>query len=209
MLMRDYGGKTAEERRAERRARLVQAGFELFGTQGYANTSVRALLRHAGLQDRYFAESFASLEELLVAVYDEIRDVAFKDFVDAAGSAVMPAERLRRMIDANTRKFEEDPRFARITMLEIFGAGPLAEQHRQKGLRQSTAIVADVLPPLLPGRGLDRDAVATAIVVGVNGLFMDWVAKSFSMTREQVVEHAMLLVRGVLNEACVPLTDPS
>ncbi|HET6503105.1 MAG TPA: TetR/AcrR family transcriptional regulator [Amycolatopsis sp.] len=207
--MRDYGGKNAEQRRAERRTRLIQAGTELFGTQGFANTSIRALLRQAGLQDRYFAESFASMEELLVAVYDEIRDVAFEDVVDAGIAAATPAERLRRMIDANTRKLEEDPRFARITMIEIFGAGPLAEQHRQQGLRQSAAIVADILPPLLPGRDLDRNAVAMAIVVGVNGLFMDWVAKSFNMTREQVVEHAMLLVRGVLHEACAPFSEPS
>ncbi|MEO3876159.1 TetR/AcrR family transcriptional regulator [Nonomuraea sp. B12E4] len=202
--MRDYGGRSAEQRRAERRAQLIEAGFELFGTQGYANTSIRALLRRAELQDRYFTENFASMEELLGAVYDQIRDVAFEK-VRAAGNAVgTPVERLRLMIDANVRILEEDPRFARVTMIEIFGAGPVAEQHRQRGLRESAAVVAGIMPPLLPGRGLDRDAVSMAITVGVNGLFMDWVAKGFNMTREQVVEHSMLLVKGVLHEACEP-----
>ncbi|MFE2637492.1 TetR family transcriptional regulator [Streptomyces scopuliridis] len=32
----------------ERRTRLIAAGLELFGAQGYAATSVRAVLRKAG-----------------------------------------------------------------------------------------------------------------------------------------------------------------
>src|ERR1700761_823782 len=72
--MRDYDGKTAAERVAERRARLVDAGLELFGEHGYAGTSIRAVLRQAGLRDRYFGENFADLDALLAAVYDQLID---------------------------------------------------------------------------------------------------------------------------------------
>ena len=43
--MRDYDGKTAAERVAERRERLIDAGIELFGERGYAATSIRSVLR--------------------------------------------------------------------------------------------------------------------------------------------------------------------
>lgn len=56
--MRDYDGKTADERVAERRARLIDAGLELFGEHGYAGTSIRAVLRQSGLRDRYFGKAF-------------------------------------------------------------------------------------------------------------------------------------------------------
>ena len=68
--MRDYDGKTATERVTERRDKLFEAGFELFGQHGYAGTSIRAVLRQSGLIDRYWAENFADLDSLLAAVYD-------------------------------------------------------------------------------------------------------------------------------------------
>src|SRR6185295_13531701 len=66
-LMRDYDGKTAAERIAERRERLIDAGVELFGERGYAATSIRSVLQQSGLRDRYFGESFADLDSLLAA----------------------------------------------------------------------------------------------------------------------------------------------
>lgn len=50
--MRDYDGKTADDRVAERRARLIAPGVELFGEHGYAGTSIRSVLRRSGLRDR-------------------------------------------------------------------------------------------------------------------------------------------------------------
>ena len=50
--MRDYDGKTAGERVADRRARLIAAGLELFGGHGYAGTSIRSVVRRSGLRDR-------------------------------------------------------------------------------------------------------------------------------------------------------------
>ena len=71
--MRDYDGKTAAERIAERRERLIDAGVELFGERGYAATSIRSVLSQSGLRDRYFGESFADLDSLLAAVYAPTR----------------------------------------------------------------------------------------------------------------------------------------
>jgi AcrR family transcriptional regulator len=202
--MRDYGGKSGEQRRAERRARLIDTALELFGTQGYRATSMRALLRSAGLQDRYFTESFASMEELLVAVHDKVHDAEFAAAVGAMDPAAPPVERLRQLIDAIVRGLEDDPRVGRVKILEVFGAGPLVEEHRQRGVRAYASVVAEVLPPLRADSDLDRKVLAMALVVGLNGLFMEWLTKSLELSRDQIVEHAMLLVRGVMREACVP-----
>src|SRR3981081_1120818 len=101
--MRDYGGKSGDERRAERRARLITAGLELFGTQGFAATSVRALLREAGLQERYFAASFASMDELLAAVYDQAHAAVFNEIARTRDPSAPPMEQLRRGVDALAR----------------------------------------------------------------------------------------------------------
>ena len=46
---RGYGGRSAAERRAERRERLLAAGLELFGTRGYAATSIERLCAAASV----------------------------------------------------------------------------------------------------------------------------------------------------------------
>src|SRR5258707_6385239 len=63
-----YGGVSARARVASRRDRLLAAGLELFGTQGYLCTTIDQVCAEAGLTKRYFYESFRSCEELLGAL---------------------------------------------------------------------------------------------------------------------------------------------
>src|ERR1700750_1425158 len=65
---RPYGGLAMAERVAARRARFIEAGTELFGTQGFRGATVRGICAAAGLTDRYFYESFETLEALLSEV---------------------------------------------------------------------------------------------------------------------------------------------
>jgi hypothetical protein len=46
-LVQDYDLKTAAERVAERRERLIDACHELFGERGYASTSIRSVLQQS------------------------------------------------------------------------------------------------------------------------------------------------------------------
>ena len=52
------------------RVRLLDAAFELLGTEGWSATTVRAVCQAAQLNPRYFYESFDDLDGLVVAVYD-------------------------------------------------------------------------------------------------------------------------------------------
>ena len=66
-MSRSYGGVSAEERVAARRARLVAAARELLAQAGWRGTSLRAVCARSGLADRYFYESFESRDALLTA----------------------------------------------------------------------------------------------------------------------------------------------
>ena len=69
---RPYGGVSASERLAVRRQKLLDAGLELFGTRGIAATGVGDICDQAGLTKRYFYESFQTIDELAVAVFDQV-----------------------------------------------------------------------------------------------------------------------------------------
>lgn len=66
---RPYGGRTQADRMSERRRRFIDAGIQVFGQHGYRAATVRGLCAQAGLTDRYFYESFESVQALLEAVY--------------------------------------------------------------------------------------------------------------------------------------------
>ena len=67
-----WAGVPLTDRRAERRALLVEAAFALFGAGGESALSVRSVCRECGLNTRYFYESFTGTDDLLGAVYDEV-----------------------------------------------------------------------------------------------------------------------------------------
>lgn len=64
---RRYRGADADERRAQRRDQLIAAAVQVYGERGYQNATVKAVCEAAGLTERYFYESFANSEALLLA----------------------------------------------------------------------------------------------------------------------------------------------
>ena len=61
---------TLEQRTAERRERFLEAGLNIFGNEGFHAATVRKICKEAGLTDRYFYESYSSMEALLIEVYE-------------------------------------------------------------------------------------------------------------------------------------------
>src|ERR1700752_4797610 len=192
-LMRDYDGKTAAERIAERRERLINAGVELFGDRGYAATSIRAVLHQSGLGDRSFGESFADLDSLLPAVYSRLIDEEISGCAAAIDKTNGGSEGARAMIDTITRSFEKNPGKARIKSREIRSGGPLAHEKRRAGLRRLAQLVADLLPP---STALNRSEVlllGLGIVAAADELLMTWMDGAEGLTRDRVVDVVMLM----------------
>src|SRR3954453_8680360 len=89
-----YGGKSAEERQAERRRRFLDAALQLFGdTPGFRGTTVAALSEAAGLSTRQFYEAFRTLEDALAALHLQVNDWAEQAALAAlADAADLPLE---------------------------------------------------------------------------------------------------------------------
>jgi AcrR family transcriptional regulator len=189
---RRYGGKTGTERRAERREQLLDAGLELFGTQGFAAVTIEALCAQAGLNARYFYEQFASREELLGAVYDRHVQAVLRGVQAAiAKSSPDPAQRLTAGLTAFVTATLADERAARINYFEMVGVSAALEAHRRSVLRAYAELIAaqaaelDDLGPL--GRG-DRRLTAVALTGATDGLITDWMSSSERPPQQAIVD---------------------
>lgn len=123
-VTRPWRGVSASDRRAERRQRLLDAGLELFGTRGVAETGIGDICEQAGLTKRYFYESFASIDELAEAVFeqttDRIAERVIPGIVAGGGSDPRPA------LSAYVEAVVGDPRVVRLLAVEG-RIGPLAQ----------------------------------------------------------------------------------
>jgi AcrR family transcriptional regulator len=195
--MRDYDGKTAAERVSERRARLIDAGFELFGEHGYAGTSIRAVLRQAGLRDRYFGESFADLDALLAAVYEQLIEEQVAACRAAIDAATGPSGQARAMIDTLTRSLEGNPGRARIKLREVVSGGPKSREQRKDGLRKLSQLVADLLPEAEAVDDRERLFLGLGVVAAADAYALAWLDGELDVSRQDVVDHVMLLFDAI------------
>lgn len=145
---RRYGGQDAAERRAERRGRLLAAGLELMGERGLAATTVRGVAESSGLAARYFYESFEGIEDLQLAVFDEIAAEAAERSVAALAGAATDDARVRAVLGEMVDLFLDDPRKGRIALIEsitspVLGPRVLTESTRFAGMVAATASGGD------------------------------------------------------------------
>ncbi|WAZ25908.1 TetR/AcrR family transcriptional regulator [Streptomyces cinnabarinus] len=196
-----YGGKSAEERKAERRSRFLDAALQLFGdTPGYRATTVAALSEAAGLSTRQFYEEFRTLEDVLAALHLQVNSWAEQAVLAGAadvGDAPID-ERAAAIFRAYAANVTADPRRIRITFVEIIGVSPrLEEQRLARRSRWVDLICAEARAAAARGEAARRDyrIAATAFIGSVNGLLHDWSAGWVDATLDEVVEE---LVRQLL-----------
>jgi len=171
-----YGGVSASGRQEERRRRLLAAGLQVMGTEGLAAATVRAICREAGLSSRFFYESFPGVEELAVALFDQIFTQATETVLAAVAEAPPDlGERNRIAIKTFVRELTDDPRVARFTLMESLGSEALA--------RRRLAMVRTITETMLqrkqaPGAdrktGSYREVAATVVVGGLIELLVAW-----------------------------------
>ncbi|MFF3289494.1 TetR/AcrR family transcriptional regulator [Streptomyces sp. NPDC003023] len=204
-----YGGRSAEERQAERRRRFLDAGLQLFGdTPGYRATTVAALSEAAGLSTRQFYEEFRTLEDVLAALHLQVNDWAEEAALAAlAQAAPLPvAERAAAVFRAYAANVTGDPRRIRITFLEIIGVSPQMERQRlARRSRWVDFICAEAARAVERGEAEPRDhrIAAAAFIGSVNGLLHDWTAGWVDATLDEIVDELVRMLLGILRP--VPL----
>jgi AcrR family transcriptional regulator len=189
---RAYGGVSAAERVATRRARLLDSALELYGTQGYLTTGVKDVCRHAGLTDRYFYESFANSSELFSAVFDRTTG----ELLALVGERVLaaapdPRAQARAAIESFVRALADDPRKARLLFVETASAGPAIERRVRATVRQFAALVAATARAHLPADTPDVvvQLGAFSLVGAIAGVIVEWQDGGIDASVDEVIAY--------------------
>ncbi len=199
-----WAGIPADDRRAERRRLLLDAGFELLGTEGAAGTTVRAVCQHARLNPRYFYESFGDLDELVVAVYervvDELRD-ALSLAMDGA-PADLPAQ-MRAAVGAAVGFVDDDRRRARVLYVEALGNEALNRRRIRAGYDITAFIETDAVARRGPAADGERIGALTAtlLVGGISEVLVAWLDGRLDVSRQDLIDDTTELFLGLTETA--------
>jgi AcrR family transcriptional regulator len=194
---RPYRGVTAQERREERRAKLLEAGLDVVAEDGWPDTTVRKVCAAAGLTERYFYEAFEDRDGLLVSLFDHVAAEVTTTVVAAVQAAPHDATaRAHAAIASFVDLLADDPRRAKVLLLE-------ASNHEQLQRRRVLAITAFAhlvrdqaaeFYGVSEGPELkDAELTAHALVGGLAQLLFAWLLGDLDVSRERLVEHATAL----------------
>lgn len=192
---RAYGGKSSDERRTERRTRLIDAGLELLGTQGLAGTTLRKVCETAGLPSRYFYENFADVDALNAAVFDTLLDELIQAGLAAVTQA--PAElpdRVRAALRCAIDFVADDPRKGRIALNLALASPPLAER-RSRATELIATIIADLGNDYVSPDADRRELVTVCrfFVGGFAEILTAWMNDPSTVTRDELLDHCTRL----------------
>ena len=157
-----------------------------------APTTMTAVCSRARLTERYFYESFADRDELLVAVFDRIAEEA-AEVVLAASEEAPPGDaraRTRAAVAAFVELMTDDPRKGRVAFVEAMGSEALV-QRRFRSIGSFAALLAGQARDFY-GAPSERETIlqitSFLLVGGLAETLVAWLRGDVESSREELVD---------------------
>ncbi|RAV00110.1 TetR/AcrR family transcriptional regulator [Mycolicibacter senuensis] len=189
---RTYAGQPADVRRRDRRARLTEAALHVLANGDWRGITVEKLCTAAGLNKRYFYESFSDLDAVATAVVDDIaqqlRAVALQA---TAANATQPlAVQALATVDALVNTLAEDPRRATV-LLGAVALSPALQRHRDDIMVGLTGMLVEHARTVHDVE-LESDPLAQVapafIIGGTADAILSFIQGRAEVTKEELVQ---------------------
>lgn len=195
-----YGGQTQQERRDQRRRQLLEAALDVFGTEGFSHATVRGICRQAQLTDRYFYAEFGNLEALLRAVYSDCMDRIYLRLTESLNAG----ENMQQLVQSALTMFFtelEDPRVARICMLELEGVSEETDTHYLGYIRRFAQLLMAVARRVHPHWQIsdeDAELLGLGLVGAMRQMSVGWLLSGYAASRDTLVRSGSRLIMGLV-----------
>lgn len=203
-------GQASPKVAEHQRARIHAATIELVDECGYHGLTVTGIARAAGISNGTFYENFTDKEDCFLATYELIVRHTAREVLTARNAARGWRAKLRAGFLAFAREVAENPKPARLALIEAFEAGgALARMEHTNGLFE--ALVADSftldddsmeLPPLIV-----KGIVAGTIRVA-RARLLAGEARRLAEDADELMSWALSLRSAAAREACPGSVHP-
>jgi AcrR family transcriptional regulator len=154
------------------RERLLEAAVRVVAAKGYAAATIGDLTGEAGVSRTTFYELFDDKEACFLAAYDNAVEALVRRVVAAYESEERWPDRARAGLAALLEALAEEPALARLALVDIGSAGPVAQRRYRAAVQRLTPLFDEGRDFALGGRSLPPNTSRMAIG-GVTGLISD------------------------------------
>lgn len=189
---RQFKGLSLAERKQARREKLIEAGIEVYGKQGFFSVTVKDVCNEAKLTERYFYESFKKSEHLFQSIFlqliEQLENTVMQAILAAAPDLnLMVRSGLMALFDL----LKNDPRMARIIYVD---AMLVQELHNQATIQESMGRFDRMIQsfvmlmiPHLQKSSQEMSLMATGLNGYVTQIAIRWVMGGFKQSQEDIV----------------------
>jgi AcrR family transcriptional regulator len=156
----------------------MDAALELFGTRGYAVVPVDRICRTAGISTKSFYPLFDNKEALFTELYDELVSALAAKVIEAPVDGYSIADSVGIRLGALVHAVVDDPRVARVVLIESAGLSPAVEERRRAVHSALATFVVETTGKFVAAGELpDRDyrRASLGLVGAINELIIDFV----------------------------------
>lgn len=158
------------------------------GTKGIPATTLRGVAEQAGLAARYFAESFPTIEDLHIAVFDEIvAELEERGLAAIADTDGGPRARSRAALGALADLLLTDGRKGRVVLIES-GSSPVLGPRRLAEAQRFAGIVAGLNESGSELRPLDLQLAAQFVIGGVGETLTAVLVGAITVDRDHLID---------------------
>lgn len=154
------------------RERLLEAAIRAVAAKGYAAVTVGDLTKEAGVSRTTFYELFDDKEACFLAAYDNAVDGLVRRVSAAFETELGWPDRSKAGLAALLEALAEEPELARLSLVDIGSAGPVAQRRYRTAVQRLTPLFEEGRDFAPGGRSLPANTSRMAIG-GVTGLISD------------------------------------
>lgn len=143
------------------RGRLVDAFVQVVSERGYGGTTIGRVTAAAGVTKKTFYAHFTDLDGCFLAAYQRGMDILLARMTQSYESAADRPDGIHAALRTLLATLAREPRFARVSLVEVNAAGPRVRQARLDNLTRFRDFLTGISSPPVP------DAVVDAIVGGI------------------------------------------
>jgi AcrR family transcriptional regulator len=117
---------------ASQRTRLLEAVGSAVAEKGYAAATIDDIVRGAGVSKKTFYDHFSDKLDCFLAAYEAASDELLTRLREAQSAPEGWLDRTRAGIIAYLRWLAAEPALARVFLIEVAAAGPVAAERRER-----------------------------------------------------------------------------
>lgn len=198
---RSFKGQSLEARQADRRERLMEAGLQMYGTQGFFSVTVRDVCVEAKLTERYFYESFKNSSALFDAIYIRLVEDLQQRILNAMmQGAPDPKGMIGFGLSAFFQRLSDDHRVTRILFIDAILVHEDGGKSIHKAVKRFDVMTQSFITLMIP-KAQENMAMISLISTGLTGysshLATRWAITGFHESVEEMKTACMVLYEAL------------